>query len=88
MAAALPVVATEVGGVPDVISQGCTGILVPSGAVQPLADAMLALAQAPGERERLGVAARAAARGRFDAGRLVSDIAALYVSELRAKRQR
>lgn len=82
MAAGLPVVATAVGGVPDVIADGETGILVPSGSTVDLAAAMTRLARSPAERQRLGAAARQAVRARFAAERLVSDVAALYRSEL------
>jgi glycosyltransferase involved in cell wall biosynthesis len=82
MAAGLPVVATAVGGVPDVIDHGVTGVLVRAGAADELADEMLRLGRSHGERHRLGAAAREAVRTRFVAERLVSDVAALYRTEL------
>jgi len=86
MAAGLPVVATRVGGVPDVITDGKTGLLVESGAADSLAAAMRRLADAPEECRRLGAAAREAVRARFSAERLVSDVTALYTEGLRRKR--
>lgn len=86
MAAGLPVVATDVGGVSDVIVDGCTGLVVPSASVEPLAAAMLSLARSSELRRRLGVAAREAVRTRFSAERLASNVAALYDRELSAKR--
>lgn len=43
MAAGAPVVATSVGGVPEIISDGANGLLVPAGQHQPLADALIRL---------------------------------------------
>ncbi len=87
MAAGIPVVATSVGGVPDVVHDGLTGTLVPARSPERLAAAMRALAEDPGLRQRLGEAARLDARDRFGAKRLVSTVAALYVEELARKRR-
>ena len=81
MAAALPVVATEVGGVADVVEDGVTGVLVPSGSV-----AKLRLGRSPAERARLGVGGRQSVRARYSAQRLVADVARLYQAELERKR--
>jgi glycosyltransferase involved in cell wall biosynthesis len=86
MAAALPVVATRVGGVPDVVVDGETGLLVEPGSVDGLASALRRLADAPDECRRLGAAGRHSVRGRFSAERLVSDVSALYTTVLRQKR--
>jgi len=89
MAAARPVIATAIGGVPDVITDGRTGVLVPSGDVAALTAAMVRLARAPAERRRLGAEARLSVQHRFAAPRLVSEIATLYrteVTRLRAAR--
>jgi glycosyltransferase involved in cell wall biosynthesis len=61
MAAGLPVVATSVGGVPDVVTDGVTGILVPPHDPPALAAAIERLAADPGLRARMGAAARRAA---------------------------
>lgn len=58
MAHGLPVVATAVGGVPDVVEHEATGLLVAPGDPQALADAMLRLVRDAGLRGRLGRAAR------------------------------
>jgi L-malate glycosyltransferase len=54
MAAGLPVVATGIGGVPDQVRDGSTGILVPPGNVHQLADAMERLIRDPPLRRSLG----------------------------------
>lgn len=59
----LPVVATEVGGLREIVEQGSTGFLVPPGDATRLAEAMQA---ALAERERIGAAARQRCAARFD----------------------
>ena len=54
MAKRLPVVATSVGGVPEVVDSGSTGMLVPSGAPEKLAEAIGELADHPEMREEMG----------------------------------
>jgi len=78
MAAGLASVSTDVGGVRDVVTGPELGMLVPSGDVEALAGAVIALADAPARRSEMGRAARAAVRDRFHATRLVSDIRSLY----------
>ena len=58
MAAGLPVAATAVGGVPEAVVDGETGILVPPRDPDALADAMARLATDPGLRSRMGATAR------------------------------
>ena len=58
MAAGLPVIATAVGGVPEIVSDGVTGILVPSRAPAELAAAIETVAGDPVLRLRMGIAAR------------------------------
>jgi glycosyltransferase involved in cell wall biosynthesis len=58
MSTGLPVVATPVGGVPEVLSDGETGLLVPPGDVDALTLALSQLVSSPERRARLGAAAR------------------------------
>ena len=85
MAAERPVVATRVGGVPDLVEDGVTGRLVAPGDPEALAAALTALLQDPERRQALGRAARARVLPAFAASRLVGDIDALYGELLRAK---
>ena len=62
MAAGLAVVATPVGAVEDIITDGDTGLLVPPGDVPALTDALMRLVNDPQLRERLGKAAQAVHR--------------------------
>jgi glycosyltransferase involved in cell wall biosynthesis len=73
-----PVVATAVGGVPDLVRDGETGLLVPSGDVRALSGAVARLVGDPSLRRRLGERAAAEAPARFGAERLAADTLALY----------
>jgi glycosyltransferase involved in cell wall biosynthesis len=66
MAAGLPVVASRVGGVPELLEDGEDGLLVRSGEVGELAAALARLIAEPATRRRLGDAARARAEAYFD----------------------
>lgn len=76
----LPVVASRLGGIPEVVAHGRTGFLVPPGDSEALAGAMLALAADPCLRARLGGAARSEYEQRFRAERMVAEIESLYTS--------
>ena len=69
MAAGLPVVTTTVGALPEAITHGETGWVVPPSDPKALADALAALASDAPQRARLAGAARAVACERFDASR-------------------
>lgn len=58
MALVLPVVASAVGGIPTVVAGGETGLLVPPGSPEALAQAVIELAKDPERRERMGEAGR------------------------------
>lgn len=77
MAAGLPVLATAVGGVPELVLKDVTGVLVPPGDMEALARAMTALARDPARRQAMGEAgAKRAAR--FDAGEMIQSYARLF----------
>ncbi len=78
LAAARPVVSTRVGGVPDVVTDGEDGILVPEGDVSGLAAALERLADDPELRARFGAYGRAHVVPRYDVERLVDDVDRLY----------
>jgi glycosyltransferase involved in cell wall biosynthesis len=87
MAAGCAVVSTRAGGVPDLLVDGVTGVLVDRGNAAGLCGAFLQLAKDPALRNRLGRAAREDVRRRFDADRLVSDIDGLYRDTLAERRR-
>lgn len=86
MAARKAVVATSVGGVPDLIEAGVNGLLVPASDVRRLAEAIVRLARAPDLRCRMGTAGRQYAATHHSGERLVSDVERLYRSVLAEKR--
>jgi mannosyltransferase len=66
MSCGLPVVASDVGSVRDVVQQGVTGLLVPPKNAAAIAGATLSILRQPDLRARMSVAAREAAVRRFD----------------------
>lgn len=78
MACALPVVATRVGGNPEVVVDGETGLLAPAQDPPALAAAMLRLWQQPNEARRLGQAGRRRVEQFFDVRRMVAEYESLY----------
>lgn len=66
MASALPVVATSVGGVPEVVRHDATGFLVPTDSPEAVADALGRLATDAGLRRRMGEEGRRVAIEQFD----------------------
>lgn len=67
----VPVVASNVGGIPEVLDHGNAGVLVPPGDSSGLAAAIRALLKDPGERRRLAAEGRERARSRFTLERMV-----------------
>jgi glycosyltransferase involved in cell wall biosynthesis len=88
MAAAVPVVATKVGGVSEVVRDGVDGLLVPPGEPAALADAMLRLLAEPDLRNRMGASARRRAATCFSLERMVRQTEALYLQLLQDRRGR
>ena len=80
--AGLPAVATEVGGIPEVVRPE-TGILVPARDTARAARALAALARDPALRRRLGEAARERALRLFTLERMVRELDAVYEAALR-----
>jgi glycosyltransferase involved in cell wall biosynthesis len=78
MARGLPVVATRVGGTPEVVEDGETGLLVAARDSAALAHGILQLAGNPQEARRMGLAARQRAEMHFDVRKMVAQYEALY----------
>jgi glycosyltransferase involved in cell wall biosynthesis len=88
MAAGLPVVASAVGGLPEQVSEGETGMLVAPGDQQALAGALRALVDDRGLIERMSRASRRRAETRFGLDRFRAAHAQLYRSTLAAAPKR
>jgi glycosyltransferase involved in cell wall biosynthesis len=84
MASRLPVVATSVGGNPELIESGMTGQLVPAGDSEALARAMLTYFKVRSMARRHAKAARRVVESRFSLKRMVADYTALYERSLAA----
>jgi glycosyltransferase involved in cell wall biosynthesis len=65
MATGTPVVATAVGGIPEIVVDGDCGLLVEPGSAAAIADAVNHLLDRPGLRRRLGERARRLVEERF-----------------------
>jgi glycosyltransferase involved in cell wall biosynthesis len=78
MASGSPVVATRVGGTPEALVDGRTGLLVPPGDVDALAGAIVRLLEAPELATRLGQAARQLIADRFSIDRMAATTEELY----------
>lgn len=80
MLAGVPVVATQVGGIPYVLDEGAAGVLVPPLAPEALAGALQNLLDNPDRRRELGEAGRRRAESAFSADRYCREIDKLYQS--------
>ncbi len=80
MAAGRPVVATDVGGVPEIVAHGETGLLVPARNPAALAAALVVLLRDPARARRMGEAGRRRVLERHAMGRMVAEIQGLYES--------
>jgi glycosyltransferase involved in cell wall biosynthesis len=78
MAARLPVLSTQVSAIPEVVVERVTGRLVPAGAVEPLADALLELAGDERARAAYGTAGHARVHELFGLARMHEETLALY----------
>ena len=82
MARRKPVVASAVGGIPEVITNGLDGLLVPPADPVALAEACIRLACSPDLRARMGEAGRATVEARFSLDAMVRHIEEIYDEEL------
>jgi glycosyltransferase involved in cell wall biosynthesis len=78
MACGLPAVATEVGGIPELVEPGVTGKLVPRGDVPALAAALEEMADDAPMRRGMGRAARSRALARFSKERMAFELESIY----------
>jgi len=78
---ALPIIASRVGGVPDIVHDNENGILIDAGRVDQLRDAVLALRSDPQRRRTLGERGREVAKG-FTAGAMARKYLGIYGAAL------
>lgn len=83
MAIGVPVVATSVSAIPELVEDGKTGLLVPPGSPQQMANAILRLLTEQELRRKVIKAGRARVRQEFDSSVLIRDLAAIYRQEIK-----
>jgi len=81
-----PIVATQVGGIPEIIENGVSGLLVPPGESAHLAEAIISLLQDKSRAQQLGMAARRKIELKFDLREHGRQIEELYSALLEKKR--
>lgn len=73
-----PVISCQAGGIPEVIEQGKTGLLVPPEDPDALAEALVYLLSNPTLRKKMGEAAKEELKSRFTADRVAADTESFY----------
>ncbi|HEX8720881.1 MAG TPA: glycosyltransferase family 4 protein [Pyrinomonadaceae bacterium] len=84
LACGVPVVATETEGAREIVEDGVAGLLVPSGDVRAMAEAVASLLEDGERRRSFGARAREVARERFDLARMVEATEKVYEEALGA----
>jgi glycosyltransferase involved in cell wall biosynthesis len=79
MGCEVPVVASDAGGLPEVVEHGVTGLVVPRGDTPALAEAIGSLLENPERRRRMGIAGRERALRLFDWDRSAEQFERLYL---------
>jgi len=87
MAAGKPLVASEVGGVPDLVTPGATGILVPPGDVEALAAAISEILNDPVKAQKMGDTGRRACR-HYSVAAMLERLVTMYDDTLTAQGKR
>ena len=78
MACSRPIVATEAGGIPEVVANGVTGVLVPPRDHVAMADAIVSLIQDKARLQAMGAAGFARVNEKFTVERMIAGTAAVY----------
>lgn len=93
MAAGKPVVASDYGGLKEIVADGVEGLVVPAGSIEPLAAALRRLLEDPVARKRMGEAARSRVLREFSLEVFAQRTLAAYrrameIHRVRSRRQR
>jgi glycosyltransferase involved in cell wall biosynthesis len=88
MAARCAVVATDVGGIPEIVEDGQTGYLIPARHAEAIAGAVAHLAADPARRRALGEAGRQRVEAHFTQERMLTKLSSLYQSLLSSPQTR
>jgi glycosyltransferase involved in cell wall biosynthesis len=87
MAAAKPIVATNGGGVTEIVEDGLTGMLVPMGDAQAMADAICEILADPEKAKKMGIRGRHRVENHFTVELTASKVEAVYHEILRRRRR-
>lgn len=79
----LPIITSAVGGIPEVVTDGLNGLLVPPADVSALADRLLWMADHPAEAAEMGRRAQATILEEFSMDRMVGRVLAVYEKVIR-----
>jgi glycosyltransferase involved in cell wall biosynthesis len=88
MAAGVPAIASAVGGVPDVLENGVTGVLIPTHQPEAVATAIMDTVTNRARAHRMAARAKQSVRDRFDSARLVQATETMYKQTLLEARGR
>ncbi len=88
MALRKPVIATAVGGIPEIVEDGKTGVLIPPNDPKTLAQAIVKLAKDPTLRESMGEEGQKRAIEQFDIKRTARQYEELYINLLEKHRRK
>jgi colanic acid/amylovoran biosynthesis glycosyltransferase len=78
MATGRPVIASRITGIPELVEDGVSGLLVPPGNLGHLTKALAELAGSPARRQSLGQAGRARVEQEFDAEKCAAELATIF----------
>ena len=81
----MPVVATDVGGIRELIDDGENGFIVPSDDVEAMVERVKMLLDSPELRRRIGMAGREKMRREFTVEKMVDTLQNVYIEMLRRK---
>jgi glycosyltransferase involved in cell wall biosynthesis len=82
MSSAVPVIASDLSGIPELVEDGRSGLLVPPGDVRRLAGALRRLAEDPALAAQLGAAGRAVVEADFDVHRSAERLVELFTGRM------
>ena len=85
MAMGVPVIATHVGGIPEIVDEGQTGFLVPPKDPQAISDRILDLCQNSSQRLRMGRAAHKRVEDEFTVQEVTGKLESIYAKLLRER---